>query len=88
MRIKRIYISKDFKKQLITLPKHIQKKAVKSEILFRENPLHPSLRLHKLNGKMNMLWSISIDKSYRIIFEILDNGDILFMNIGRHSIYK
>ncbi|PKN66953.1 MAG: plasmid stabilization protein [Deltaproteobacteria bacterium HGW-Deltaproteobacteria-12] len=30
------------------------------------NPNHPSLRLHKLHGKLSQLYSVSINISYRI----------------------
>jgi addiction module RelE/StbE family toxin len=88
MKVQEIHVHKVFISQFQALPKLIQKKAIKAETLFRENPLHPSLRLHKLQGKMAGLWSISLDKSYRIIFEALEDGNILFVSIGRHSIYK
>ncbi|HBW74059.1 MAG TPA: plasmid stabilization protein [Candidatus Magasanikbacteria bacterium] len=52
------------------------------------NPLHPSLRIHALQGNLKGLWSISITGSYRIIFERQKNGDILFISIGKHDIYK
>lgn len=72
----------------MALPKTIQKKAFKVEKLFRENPFHPSLRLHKLKGKLEGLWSISVDRKNRIIFKPLENGLILFISIGMHAIYE
>ena len=62
--------------------------AAKKEIIFKNNPLHPSLRLHGLQGKLNGLWPISITGGYRIIFEREPNGDILFISIGKHDIYR
>ncbi len=88
MKVQEIHSDKNLVNQFQSLPKYIQKKAIKAEKLFRDNPLHPSLRLHKLKGKMAGLWSISLDRSYRIIFEPLEDGNILFISIGRHSIYK
>ena len=57
MQIHAIHYNETFAKQFRTLPKIIQKKAVKAETLFRTNPFHPSLRLHKLEGKLKGLWS-------------------------------
>lgn len=88
MNIKEIHYNEDFKKQFLNLPKEIQKKACEKEKLFKINPFHPSLRLHKLKGKLNELWSISIDLKYRIIFNPLENGIILLVSIGLHSIYE
>ena len=72
---------KKMQKELITL-------AAKKEVIFKENPLHPSLRLYGLQGKLKGLWSISISSGYRIIFERQSNGDILFISIGKHDIYR
>jgi len=54
----------------------------------RKNPFYPSLRLHKLKGRLDGLWSLSIDLKYRIIFKVMDDGAILFVSIGLHAIYE
>ena len=61
----------------------------KTLLLLELNPLHPSLRLHKLNGKLDELYSVSINMSYRITFEFLIKGNqILLVNVGDHdSVY-
>ena len=83
-----ILYSSKFVDELRKLPKTLVLLAIKKEKIFRENPLHPSLRLHGLQGKIKGLWSISITDSYRIIFERQVNGDILFISIGKHDIYR
>lgn len=83
-----IVYSTGFVKELKKLPQDIVKIASKKEQLFRLNPLHPFLRLHALHGNLEGLWSISLNGGYRIIFERQANGDILFISIGRHDIYK
>jgi len=88
MIIKKVYYSKKFIKELKKIPEEIIKLAVKREVAFKNNPLHPSLRLHELHGKFKGIWSISITGNYRIIFERMDNGDIMFVSIGKHDIYK
>ena len=80
--------STKFVKQLKKLPTGIVTLAIEKETIFKENTFHPSLRLHALKGKLDGLWSISISGSYRIIFERQKNGDILFISIGKHDIYK
>lgn len=82
-----VYSSK-FVKELQKLPNEIAMVAVKKEKFFRDNPLHPSLRLHALHGKFAGLWAISITGGYRIIFERQTDGEILFISIGKHDIYK
>ena len=82
-----LYASK-FVAELKKLPSEFVVVAIRKEKIFKDNPLHPSLRLHRLSGQLQGLWSISISGSYRIIFERQANGDILFISIGKHDIYK
>ncbi|MBI5229919.1 MAG: type II toxin-antitoxin system mRNA interferase toxin, RelE/StbE family [Candidatus Magasanikbacteria bacterium] len=88
MIIVRILYASTFVKEARNLPHAIVALAIKKEKIFKENPLHPSLRLHVLQGNLKGLRSISITGSYRIIFERQKNGDILFISIGKHDIYK
>ncbi len=88
MIIKKIEYSTNFIKDLKKLPKNIIDIAIKKEIIFKANPLHSSLRLHELHGDFKGIWSISINTNYRIIFERQANGDILFISIGNHDIYR
>ena len=54
--------------------------------LLELNPHHPSLRLHKLEGKLKELHSVSINISYRITIEfIIENETIIPVNIGSHE---
>jgi mRNA-degrading endonuclease YafQ of YafQ-DinJ toxin-antitoxin module len=58
--------------------------------LLEINPNHPSLRLHKLQGKLSELYSVSIYISYRISLDFIINDDqIALIDIGIHDeIYK
>jgi len=50
------------------------------------NPFHPSLRLHRLSGRLDGLYSVSITLSYRITLEFLINGeDIVPVDVGDHD---
>ena len=54
--------------------------------LLEMNPNHPSLRLHKLHGKLSELYSISINISYRISINFLIQDDIIIpVDIGSHD---
>ncbi len=88
MIVRNIFYSKKFIKKFDKLPKNIQKQVIKRESVFKGNPLHPSLRLHQLRGRLKGSWSISITMDYRIIFDRLENGDIFFISVGKHSIYE
>lgn len=87
MKVKEIHYNEHFQKMFRKLPKKIQEKSCRIEVLFRNSPFYPSLRLHKLSGKLKDLWSISVDRKYRIVFEAMEDGNILFMSIGLHAIY-
>lgn len=88
MIIKNILYNDLFKEQLNKLSFKIQKITDKKVEIFKINPLHPSLRIHQLQGKLKELWSISLNNKYRIIFKRIDNGDIVFISIGKLDIYK
>ncbi|MBN2816160.1 MAG: plasmid stabilization protein [Campylobacterales bacterium] len=54
--------------------------------LLEINPHHPSLRLHKLSGKLSELHSVSINISYRITIElIITEKEIIPVEIGSHD---
>ena len=54
--------------------------------LLELNPLHPSLRLHKLKGRLAGLHSVSINISYRITIEFLIEGaTIIPIAVGAHE---
>jgi len=54
--------------------------------LLEVNPHHPSLRLHKLSGKLSDLHSVSINISYRITIElIITEKEVIPVEIGSHD---
>jgi len=54
--------------------------------LLEFNPYHPTLRLHSLQGNLSGLSSVSINISYRIVLElIIEGNEILLINIGKHE---
>ena len=61
------------------------KKIEKQLKIFSSNHLHPSLRTHKLAGNMSNSWSISIDRSIRMIYTLLPDGYAYFYIIGTHD---
>ncbi len=54
--------------------------------LLELNPYHPSLRLHKLSGRLSELYSVSINITYRISINfIVDDDKIIPISIGTHD---
>ncbi|HET9114451.1 MAG TPA: hypothetical protein VFN66_11390, partial [Burkholderiales bacterium] len=64
----------------------LEKQYLKTLQLLELNPHHPSLRLHALSGKLNILHSVSINLSYRITLEFLMQDErIILVNVGTHD---
>ena len=54
--------------------------------ILENDPYHPSLRLHRLKGKLKELHSVSINISYRITLEFYFNDkEIILVNVGHHD---
>ena len=85
----RIDYTHSFEKKLIRfLKKHkdIVPKYKKTILLLEANPFHPSLRLHKLAGKLEALHSVSLDIQYRITIEFyIQDERIVPVSIGTHD---
>jgi len=50
-----IYPTSQFKKSFKKLSRDIQQSAIAKDKIFRENPHAPSLKTHKLKGKLSSL---------------------------------
>lgn len=72
----KIYYSSKFEKEYQHLPKKIKLLSEKKEKIFRSNPFSPSLKTHKLKGRLGYFWSFSIDYQYRILFEFAQNNEV------------
>ena len=64
----------------------LRQQYVKTLRVLEANPAHPSLRLHPLRGKLDGLYSVSINLSYRITLALLiQDGQIIPVNVGDHD---
>ncbi len=73
------------KKFLLTHPS-LEKQYAKTIRLLALNPKHPSLRLHKLHGRLGGLYSVSINIAYRITLQfIIKNNTVIPIYIGKHD---
>lgn len=81
----RIQSSRRFVKDLEGLTKrddYLRRRVIKTIQLLRENPQHPSLRLHKLFGLET--YSVSVTMKIRLIYRVL-SGEVLLLRIGTHD---
>jgi mRNA-degrading endonuclease YafQ of YafQ-DinJ toxin-antitoxin module len=54
--------------------------------LLEEDPFHPSLRLHPLQGRLAGLHAVSINLQYRITLELeLREEEIILVAVGSHG---
>ena len=84
----KIIYSTKFAREYKKLPLKVKKLAEKKEKIFRKDPFEPSLKTHKLTGKLKEYYSFSIDYQYRIIFEFVEKDILWFHSVGTHEIYK
>ena len=74
--------------EIIKIRQRDKKLAIRIEkqiLLFEENSKHPSLRTHKLSGKLQEMWTISITMNIRMAYILLDQNTALFVKIGTHD---
>ena len=83
----KIKISRQFQKSFgkLTKKNSLLSEKIKTKVtLFRNDINHPSLKVHKLTGKLNNAWSFSVNEDIRILF-IYNNDHVLFVEIGGHD---
>ena len=85
----KLIITDEYKKRLKRfLKKHpdMFDRYAKSIHILELDPFHPSLRLHKLRGKLSDFHSISINMEYRVIIDfIIKDNKIIPIDIGPHD---
>lgn len=88
MPYKIVYTDSYNKRAIRFLKKHpdVLKQYEKTLTLLELNPHHPSLRLHRLKGKLSDLHSVSISISYRItITFLITEKTIVPIDVGSHD---
>lgn len=80
-----ISYSNKFKKQYKKLPNIIQNKFKERVNLFLINQNSEILRIHKLQGRLDDLYSLNVTGDVRAIFDRVSEEKIEFVAIGSHS---
>lgn len=52
---------------------------------FTIDPFDPSLKTHKLSGKLKEFWSFSVDYDERVLFYFMEDGKAVLVDIGSHD---
>lgn len=63
----------------------LSERIAKQLSLFTTNPKHPSLRLHKIAGSTENVWSISVTMSIRMLYALIEKDTAYFFDIGKHE---
>ena len=51
-------------------------------------PFDPTLKTHKLSGKLNDFWSFTVDYDERVLFYFTEDSKAVFVDIGnRDQVY-
>ena len=87
MKINSVFYSSSFKKSAGKYAS-AREKIEKAITRFINDPFRPSLKTHKLTGKLKQYWSFSVDFHIRILFEFIDKETVGFIDMGTHEIYK
>jgi addiction module RelE/StbE family toxin len=77
-------------KGLIREKRGIESKIAEKLKLLETDPFHPSLKTHKLKGKLSGVWACTVEYDCRIIFNLVKNSDsqedeIYLIDIGSHD---
>ena len=83
-----LYYSPKFIKSYNKLPQRIKILAEKKEKVFIKEPFNRVLETHKLHGDFAGFWTFSVNRIYRVVFDLLGENTVRFYDIGTHDIYK
>lgn len=88
MQLVKIHYTSSFVKNFKNLSPEKQKIAIVQEGKFRKDPFSPSLKTHKLTGKLKECWAFSITYNDRVVFQFISKQEAIFYKIGSHQIYR
>ena len=83
-----IFFSPSFKrafKKRVVGRKDLEEKFWRRVEFFTGNPFDSRLRTHKLSGKLQELWSFTVEYDVRVIFYFLPQNRVMFEDIGTHD---
>lgn len=84
----KIVYSRHFKKKLSKLNNKERVETIEKVNIFIQDPFTPSLKTHKLTGKLADYWLFSITFHNRIMFRFAGKETVEFIDLETHDIYK
>lgn len=78
--------TRSFEHEFVKLPSEVRERFVQKLGFFLTDPFHPSLRVKKMQGRID-IWEVSITMNYRFTYD--KDGDVVHLRrIGTHDILK
>ena len=85
----KIFLHKNFVKKYAKLRRNEKARFKERRNLFLEDPYDPLLNNHALIGKYTGCRSINVTGNLRVVYDIIDEDSVLFIDIDTHSnLYK
>lgn len=84
----RFYYTPSFVRKFKGLEESLKQEIREKLTLFKKNVRDPSLKTHKLKGKLQGRFSFSINYQYRIVFCYDSPDEIAFLDVGDHDVYR
>ncbi len=84
----KIAYTPQFVRMFRKLESALQEEAIEKIELFEKNPNQSQLKTHKLKGRLKNRYSFSVNYQTRIIYIPLSKGEVAFLAIGDHDVYK
>ncbi len=84
----RFFYTPSFVRQFRDLEESLKEEVRQKLVLFRENIRDPSLKTHKLKGRLQGRFSFSVNYRYRIVFCYDDSSKVVFLDVGDHDVYR
>ncbi|MDR4509010.1 MAG: type II toxin-antitoxin system mRNA interferase toxin, RelE/StbE family [Candidatus Brocadiaceae bacterium] len=84
----KISFSSSFKrafKKKIKGKQNIENKFWEKVNIFINDPYNTQLRTHKLSGKLEELWSFTVEYDVRVIFYFSEKDKVVFVAVGKHD---
>lgn len=83
-----VFYTPNFIREYSKLPQSLKEEVKECVALFRSDPQHPSLRVHKLKGPMRKKWSFSVNYRFRVVFSYDSKNVVALLSVGNHSVYE
>lgn len=83
-----IHYTEQFIRDFRSLPKEMQRLAIRQETIFRADATDPRLHTKALKGTLKGLYSVRVTRNYRVLYAWKEKNVALFYEIGdRQYIY-